>query len=165
MGAVDEPSQVEELTAAVDELAATFTEVWGRAHQIPRSPISLTQLRALFIVEREGSVNISGLAAELEASLPSASRLCDRLQAGGLLVRAAPGDDRRETWLRVSREGQALVDRVRRARREDLRRVLAAMPAAARTALLTGLAHFQAATAEGRRQATGSPSSIMGRPA
>jgi DNA-binding MarR family transcriptional regulator len=164
MGAVNEPSQPEELAAAIDELAATFAEVWGRAHQVPASPVSATQLRALFIVERCEGVNISGLAAELEASLPSASRLSDRLQAGGLLVRAA-GGDRREIRLRVSRDGQALLDRVRQARRQDLMRALAVMPAAARTALLTGLAHFHAAVAESRQQPAARPGSNVARPA
>jgi DNA-binding MarR family transcriptional regulator len=147
MGAKDESALLVELAAAIDKFAGTFTGVWERAQQVPATPVPATQLRVLFIVERRGSINVSGLAAELRASAPSASRLCDRLQAGGLLVRD-PGQNRREISVRLSRDGQALLDDVRRARREDLGQVLAAMPAAARTALLTGLAHFHAAAAE-----------------
>jgi DNA-binding MarR family transcriptional regulator len=145
MGAVDEPSQLAELTAAIDEFAGTFSEVWGRAHHVPVAPVPATQLRVLFIVERLGAVNVGGLATELEASPPSASRLCDRLQAAGLLVRD-PGPSRREISVRLSRDGQALLDDVRMARRDRLARTLAAMSPSARTALLTGLAHFHAAT-------------------
>ena len=47
--------------------------------------------------------------------------------------------------LRLSPEGRDLLDRLRRQRREDLSRVLARMPPAARTALATGLAQFRAA--------------------
>jgi DNA-binding MarR family transcriptional regulator len=147
MGVLHEPSRLVELAAAIDDFAGTFTEVWGRAHHVPSTPIPATQLRVLFIVERRGSVNVSGLAAELDASPPSASRLCDRLQAGGLLVRD-PGPNRREITVRLSRDGQSLLDEVRRARREELERVLGAMSPAARNALLTGLAHFHAATGD-----------------
>jgi DNA-binding MarR family transcriptional regulator len=145
MGALNEPARLVELAAAIDDFAGTFTDVWGRAHHMSSTPIPATQLRVLFIVERLGSVNVSGLAAELESSPPSASRLCDRLQAGGLLVRD-PGPNRREIAVRLSRDGQGLLDEVRRSRREQLERVLEAMPPGARTALLTGLAHFHTAT-------------------
>ncbi|WP_261986548.1 MarR family winged helix-turn-helix transcriptional regulator [Actinomadura sp. HBU206391] len=146
---MDEPSRLVELAAAIDDFAGTFNQVWERAHQTPTTQVPATQMRVLFIVERRGSVNVSGLAAELEASVPSASRLCDRLQAGGLLVRD-PGPNRREITVRLSRDGQSLLDEVRRARREELERVLAAMSPGSRTALLTGLAHFHAATGLGR---------------
>ncbi|HEV7936233.1 MAG TPA: MarR family transcriptional regulator [Actinomadura sp.] len=147
MGAVDESSRLAELTAAIDEFAVTFSEVWGRAHHVPTAPVPATQMRVLFIVERRGMVNVGGLATELEASPPSASRLCDRLQAAGLLVRD-PGPSRREISVRLSRDGQALLDDIRAVRREQLARTLTAMSPSARTALLTGLAHFHAATVE-----------------
>ncbi|MCW2902675.1 MAG: MarR family transcriptional regulator [Streptosporangiaceae bacterium] len=153
MDAVNEPSQLAELAAAIDEFAPTFTDVWGRAQHVPATPLPATQLRVLFIVERRDSVNVSGLAAELDASSPSASRLCDRLQSAGLLVRD-PGPSRREITLRLSHDGRALLDRVRRDRREDLVRTLSVMSPGSRTALLTGLAHFHAATAQHRQAAT-----------
>lgn len=140
----DEPSSVAELAAAIEEVAGYFADVWGRAHQPPAIPIPATQLRVLFIVARRVTVNVSGLAAELGASLPSTSRLCDRLEAGGLLVRDH-GQNRREITLRVSRDGQALLEELRSRRRQELARALAVMPTAARAALLNGLTHFAAA--------------------
>ena len=169
MGALDEPPRLVELAAAIDEFAGTFAEVWGRVQHVPASPVPATQMRVLFIVERRGSVNVSGLAAELAASAPSASRLCDRLQAAGLLVRD-PGPNRREISVRLSRDGRSLLDDVRRARRQELEKVLAAMSPAARTALLTGLAHFHVAATGARPAAvagtgpmtTGVPGSVTG---
>jgi DNA-binding MarR family transcriptional regulator len=132
-----------EPAAALDDAAATLVDVWSRAHNAPDVPIPSTQLRALFVLER-GPVNISRLAGELGALVSSASRLCDRLEAAGLLSRD-PGRDRRQVTVRLSSDGQALLDRLRLRRREDLTRVLAEMPAPAQAALLWGLAEFHEA--------------------
>ncbi len=132
-----------ETAAALDDAASTLVDVWSRAHNAPDVPIPSTQLRALFVLER-GPVNISRLAGELGALVSSASRLCDRLEAAGLLSRD-PGRDRRQVSVRLSSDGQALLDRLRLRRREDLTRVLAEMPAPAQAALLWGLAEFREA--------------------
>ncbi|MEU8124398.1 MarR family transcriptional regulator [Spirillospora sp. NPDC049024] len=132
-----------ESAAALDDAASTLVDVWSRAHNAPDVPIPSTQLRALFVLER-GPVNISRLAGELGALVSSASRLCDRLEAAGLLSRD-PGRDRRQVTVRLSSDGQALLDRLRLRRREDLTRVLAEMPAPAQAALLWGLAEFREA--------------------
>ncbi|TDD79886.1 MarR family transcriptional regulator [Actinomadura darangshiensis] len=129
-----------ESAAALDDAAAALIDIWSRANNAADVPVPSTQLRALFVLER-GPVNISHLAGELGALVSSASRLCDRLEAGGLLSRD-PGRDRREVTVRLSADGQALLDRLRLRRRTDLTRVLAEMPAPARAALLWGLAEF-----------------------
>ncbi|WP_433466001.1 MarR family winged helix-turn-helix transcriptional regulator [Spirillospora sp. CA-142024] len=129
-----------ESAAALDDAASTLMNVWSRANNAPDVPVPSTQLRALFVLER-GPVNISNLAGELGALVSSASRLCDRLEAAGLLSRDI-GRDRREVTVRLSADGRALLDRLRLRRREDLTRVLAEMPAPARAALLWGLAEF-----------------------
>ncbi|WP_067797866.1 MarR family winged helix-turn-helix transcriptional regulator [Actinomadura formosensis] len=129
--------------AALDSAASTLMNVWSRAHNAPDVPVPSTQLRALFVLER-GPVNVSNLAGELGALVSSASRLCDRLEAAGLLTRD-PGRDRREVTVRLSADGQALLDRLRLRRLEDLTRVLAQMPASARAALLWGLTEFHEA--------------------
>ncbi len=45
------------------------------------------QLRALLTIERAGRLNLNKLAAALGASASAASRLCDRMEAAGLLSR------------------------------------------------------------------------------
>ncbi|MEU5990606.1 MarR family transcriptional regulator [Spirillospora sp. NPDC047418] len=132
--------------AALDDAASTLMNIWSRAHNAPDVPVPSTQLRALFVLER-GAVNISNLAGELGALVSSASRLCDRLEAAGLLTRD-PGRDRREVTVRLSEDGRALLDRLRVRRLEDLTRVLALMPASARAALLWGLTEFHDAASK-----------------
>ena len=130
------------LVAAVEEAASFLAAIWNR--ETAELPTSAAQLHVLLIVERHRDINLSGLAAQLGALVSSASRLCDRLEAAGFLHRV-PGTSRRAVMLRLSPEGRDLLDRLRRQRREDLSRVLARMPPAARTALATGLAQFRAA--------------------
>ncbi|WP_103937509.1 MarR family transcriptional regulator [Thermomonospora echinospora] len=138
------PGALDRLAAALDGPAGTLAAVWSSGREV----IPATQLRVLLIVERHGDINLSGLAAELGALPSSASRLCDRLEAAGLLVRD-PGRDRRAISLRLSQDGRLLLDRLREQRRQELGRVLARMAPAAQIALLTGLLHFhEAATGD-----------------
>jgi DNA-binding MarR family transcriptional regulator len=132
----------EPLVAAIEEAASFLTAIWNREPE--DLPTSATQLHVLLIVEQHRDINLSGLAGQLGALASSASRLCDRLEAAGLLHRTH-GSSRRAVILRLSPEGRALLDRLRRQRREDLARVLARMPPAARTALAAGLSQFRAA--------------------
>jgi DNA-binding MarR family transcriptional regulator len=146
---VGDSSQLSECAAAIDLAAEAIVRIWTGPQSAPGVPVPATQLRVLFVVEQSGSINLSGLASELGALLSSASRLCDRLEAAGLIVRESGQQSRREIAIRLSPDGEALLDRVRQERRAQLVKVLAKMPASARQALLTGLTEFQNA-ADGR---------------
>jgi DNA-binding MarR family transcriptional regulator len=136
------------LVAAIEEAASFLAAIWNR--EMAELPTSAVQLHVLLIVERHRDINLSGLAAQLGALVSSASRLCDRLEAAGFLHRVH-GASRRAVILRLSPEGRDLLDRLRRQRREDLSRVLARMPPAARAALATGLSQFRAAAGKNSR--------------
>jgi DNA-binding MarR family transcriptional regulator len=138
----NEAGHCRQLAARIEEAAGLLAEIWNRdTADLPASPV---QLHVLLILERHRDINLSGLAAQLGSLVSSASRLCDRLEAAGLLQRL-PGPSRRAVTLRLSQEGAALLEHVRRQRTEDLSRVLAHMPPAARTALAAGLSQFRAA--------------------
>ncbi|MFC6880447.1 MULTISPECIES: MarR family transcriptional regulator [Actinomadura] len=134
-----------ESAAALDDAAHHLMATWTHAHNSAGVPVPTTQLRALFVVER-GPVNVSSLASELGSLVSSASRLCDRLETAGLLLRD-PGRDRREVTVRLTPEGRDLLDRLRARRRERLARVLARMSPPARAALVWGLTQFNEAAA------------------
>jgi DNA-binding MarR family transcriptional regulator len=72
--------------------------------------------------------------------------LCDRLEAAGLIVRESGQQSRREIAIRLSPDGEALLNRVRQERRDEIMKVLAQMPASARRSLLNGLTEFRNAT-------------------
>ncbi|MEU6263013.1 MarR family transcriptional regulator [Saccharopolyspora shandongensis] len=96
-------------------------------------------------MDRHSSINLAGLSDEL-GSIPSVtSRLCDRLQAAGLLVRRSSAINHREIVLQLSPDGRRFVQRFRRARKADLAAVLQQMSARNRNALRMGLNAFYSA--------------------
>ncbi|MET9486567.1 MarR family transcriptional regulator [Nocardia sp. NPDC006630] len=138
-----------DLTAAVEQAAEGLVVLWGQAQQAVGTRVSPSQLQALTIVQHHGQINLNGLAVELDAMPSSASRLCDRLQAAGLLARTASPANRREVMLMLTRDGQRLLTEVSDTRRRDLEQVLQGMSAAGRQALLAGLAEFTASAENG----------------
>jgi DNA-binding MarR family transcriptional regulator len=97
------------------------------------------QIRALLIIDRAGSLNLSRLAEALGASASAASRLCDRIQAAGLLTRDRAAASRREIVLFPTESGRRLAQWVRGRRRAALGDVLQAMSPDGRDALAQGL--------------------------
>ncbi|MFF3500553.1 MarR family transcriptional regulator [Streptomyces sp. NPDC003247] len=131
-----EPEEVARVTATAAELLEVL---WGRAST---APASASQLRVLLILEHHEGINLRTLADSLASTPPSTSRLCDRLQASGFVERAVSPADRREVRLRLSGRGRAFLADLRVRREQQLRAVLAVMPAARRVALLEGLEAF-----------------------
>jgi DNA-binding MarR family transcriptional regulator len=97
------------------------------------------QLRALLIIERDGSLNLNRLATSLGASASAASRLLDRMQAAGLVSRDRAAASRREILVIPTESGQRLAEWVRSRRRAALTVLLEGMTADGRESLTRGL--------------------------
>jgi DNA-binding MarR family transcriptional regulator len=136
----DGPDQM--LAAAVDDAAVSLLLAWDAAREQVTPRLSWPQLNALLAVERAEGLNLGCLAAELKMLLSSASRLCDRLAASGLLERVPGRVDRREIALYLTPGSRALLDELRRIRRLALATVLTRMSDPGRAALLRGLSEF-----------------------
>jgi DNA-binding MarR family transcriptional regulator len=102
------------------------------------------QIRALLTIDRAGSLNLSRLAAALGASASAASRLCDRMQAKGLLTRDRAAASRREIVLLPTESGRRLAEWVRSRRRAALGEVMRTMSPDGREALARGLKELAA---------------------
>lgn len=128
--------------------------LWDRAEDwaVPRIPPS--QLRVLSALSRYESLNLTQLAHAVGAIPSSASRLCDRLEAAGLIVRKTSAGSRREVTVRLSEEGQRRLDAFADTRRSDFAEVLSRMSPHSQAALLDGLRAFSHA-ADGADQQTG----------
>ncbi len=72
---------------SADSGLSVLLEVCERAVEEIGAAVPPVQLRALLVIDRAGSLNLSGLAGLLGASASAASRLCDRMQAAGLVSR------------------------------------------------------------------------------
>jgi DNA-binding MarR family transcriptional regulator len=131
--------------AAVDDAAQALLAAWDTAREQATPRLSGPQLNALLVVERAEGINLRGLAGELKMLLSSASRLCDRLVASGMVDRVPGRADRREIALYLTPSSRQLLHQLRVARRELLAAVLERMSAGGRAALIRGLTEFAAA--------------------
>ncbi|WP_433826328.1 MarR family winged helix-turn-helix transcriptional regulator [Actinoplanes sp. CA-015351] len=134
-----------ELADAVEASVEALTAVLERARLALNPTVPPAQLRVLTIVAGNRHTNMSRLAEALDVVPSSASRLCDRLEATGLLRRVADPRDRREVRLLLTPAAGRLLTDLRERRRAALDEVLDRMPAAARQDLLRSLQAFEAA--------------------
>lgn len=139
--------------AEVDDAAQALLAAWDAAREQATPRLSWPQLSALLVVERAEGINLRGLAGELRMLLSSASRLCDRLEATGLLRRVPDPRDRREVRLLLTPTAQRLLEDLRERRRSALAEVLERMSPTSRQELVRAMAAFDAAA--GPATATG----------
>ncbi|GGZ00419.1 MarR family winged helix-turn-helix transcriptional regulator [Streptomyces poonensis] len=97
-----------QVTDAVESLVA----LWFAAVEDVSPRLPARQIRALRIVRRRPELNLTALAEHLEIGLPTASRMCDRLEAAGLLRRTVQPVDRREVQLVVTPHGARFLSEV-----------------------------------------------------
>ena len=140
-----DPAAAQQAAAEVEAAAEALVGIWSHVADSLDVRISPTQLRALTAVGRFGELNLSQLAEVLGALPSSASRLCDRLEAAGLLTRDTGRASRRAVSLHLTADGDALLEQARQRRQEQIAQVLDVMPAAGRAELTAGLAAFQRA--------------------
>jgi DNA-binding MarR family transcriptional regulator len=129
------------IAGAVDGL----TELWTTAAAEASVRLSLHQLRALRALEATPGANLTMLADRLDAGLPTVSRLCDRLEAAGLLLRDPAPHNRREVQLSLTAHGRDVLAEVAALRSRALTEVVQAMEPDDRAALEHGLRAFAAA--------------------
>jgi DNA-binding MarR family transcriptional regulator len=139
---------VNEIASAVESTAEALVGVLDAARlaQIPAIPPA--QLRVLTIVSANRHTNMSRLAEALDVVPSSASRLCDRLEATGLLRRVPDPRDRREVRLLLTPSARRVLEDLHARRRDALAAVLERMTPAAREELVRALGAFQVATGE-----------------
>ncbi|WKT95948.1 MarR family transcriptional regulator [Micromonospora soli] len=141
------------MAAALDEAAGTLLAVWEAARERTTSRLSGAQLRAVMVVEQYDGINLRRLATLTDMLLSSASRLCDRLVAAGMLEREPGRYDRREISLHLTPAATRLLAELRADRRYRLDRIMAEMSAEGRAALLRGMREFDEAARRGEAAA------------
>ena len=150
---------VTDVAAAVEAAVESLVSVLDSARAAQTPTVPPAQLRVLTIIASNRHTNMSRLAEALDVVPSSASRLCDRLEAAGLLRRVPDPRDRREVRLMLTPSARRLLDQIRERRRVALAQVLDRMPPAGRDDLLRSLESFAEAArpsahgAEDRRTA------------
>ncbi|MEU4727462.1 MarR family transcriptional regulator [Streptomyces sp. NPDC023588] len=121
--------------------------LWGRGQEA-MTAVPPSQLRALTVIDEREGMNLRDLGEVLGSTPPSVSRLCDRLEAAGLIHRSRATSNRRELEVRLSRGGRAVLASVRAARAGELQAVLTRMSPAQQRALFEGMTAFHSAALE-----------------
>jgi DNA-binding MarR family transcriptional regulator len=134
-----------DVAAVVESTAESLVTVLDAARLAQSPAVPPTQLRVLTIVAAGGHTNMNKLAGALGVVPSSASRLCDRLEATGLLRRVPDPRDRREVRLVLTPAAGRMLDELRERRRAALAGVLARMTPAGRQELVRALGAFDAA--------------------
>lgn len=111
------------LGMAMQPLLRMLTDTSSVAHL----RVSPAQLQAVWILNDQGPLNLTRLASALDAIPSSASRLCDRLIAAGLVARTGASEDRREVILSLTREGRHVVETISDHRLRQLHDALASL--------------------------------------
>lgn len=145
------------LAAAIDAAAEALIDVLDSASSRHAVSVSPTQLRVLSLIMTHPDTNVNRLAELLDVVPSSASRLCDRLEAVGLLRRMTGPRDRREVRLIPTGAAESLLRDLKERRHRAVQAVLDRMPNRVQHELLLALLAFSQAAAMDAGQ-TGSDS-------
>ncbi|MDZ5443731.1 MarR family transcriptional regulator [Micromonospora sp. 4G57] len=135
------------LAAAIDAAAEALVGVLDSATSRHSVSVSPTQLRVLSLIMAHPETNVNRLAELLDVVPSSASRLCDRLEAVGLVRRVADPRDRREVRLIPTAAAETLLRELRDRRHQAVQAVLDRMPNRVQHELLLALVAFSQAAA------------------
>jgi DNA-binding MarR family transcriptional regulator len=110
--------------------------------------VTLPQYRALVVLAARGPQRAADVAAELGVNPSTGTRMCDRLVRKGLIRRTRIPGDRRVVRLTLTPAGRTLVAEVTDRRREELARIVSAIPSRSHRALVQALRAFTVAAGE-----------------
>ncbi len=111
--------------------------------------ITVPQFRVLVVLSTsDGPVRNGDLAAVVGVHPSTFTRTADRLVAAGWVQRAENPENRRETFIELTAEGRALVDRVTDQRRREIRSILARLDPAERALVADAMTVFAGAAGE-----------------
>jgi DNA-binding MarR family transcriptional regulator len=142
------PTDTDEATEMVLVASRALVGVAARSLAALEPEITLRQYRALVLLAARGEQNVSSLANALSIHASTATRLCDRLLAKGLIERSTSSESRREVSLTLTRAGHAMVRSVTARRRKEIGRIVAQLQPEVQRALVDAFAAFADAAGE-----------------
>lgn len=128
---IDAADVLEGHAEVVDQVMAAsrvFVAVASKALAGLSPEVTLPQFRTLVLLEARGPMTLAELAAELGVAPSTASRMCDRLVAKKLVRRAQDRTNRRRVRLTLQSAGQQLIAASTRRRKQQVNKLLRAIP-------------------------------------
>jgi DNA-binding MarR family transcriptional regulator len=136
------------LTEAVLTASRLLVAISARSLTAVEDRVTLAQFRLLVVLSSRGPQKISQLAANLAVNPSTATRMIDRLVAGGLVNRSVNPVSRREVVARLTPAGSAVVRQVTEQRRQEIAEIVARIPEPTRRGIVDALAAFAEAGGE-----------------
>jgi DNA-binding MarR family transcriptional regulator len=130
--------------ASVEAGFTALLEICDMAVEELGCAVPAAQVRALLIIDQAGGLNLERLARALGGSAAATSKLCERMEAAGLLTGARAAAGRREIMLLMTGSGRRMAGWVRGQRRAVVGQVLRSMSPDGRQALARGLRELAA---------------------
>lgn len=143
-----EGSEGADLVTALLTASRALVGVSARTVSEVEDTVTLTQFRTLIVLDNHRRINLNRLAELLEVTPSTAMRMIDRLLIADLVTRRDNPDNRREVLLDLTPAGRRIVRRVTARRRTEIARIVTAMPAQQRGALIEALRAFATAAGE-----------------
>jgi DNA-binding MarR family transcriptional regulator len=112
------------------------------------SDVTLPQFRALVVLATRGPQRPADISAELAVAPSTGTRMCERLVRKGFARRTRSVSDRREVRIRLTPEGQELVELALRKRHDELAAIVAATSGHWSPAVVEALEAFADAAGE-----------------
>ncbi len=141
-------ADVDDLVTALLTASRVLVAVSARSLTQVEETLTLAQFRTLVVLDSRGELNLNGLAGLLDVNASTAMRMIDRLLAAELVTRRDNPANRRQVILGLTPEGKRIVRQATARRRRDITRIVTAMPADRRTALIDALRAFTQAADE-----------------
>lgn len=135
-----------------DLIIADFRSTMGQlkcasSERLLRLGISMAQLHIMYTLQRGGEMTMSRLADVLNVSLSNATGLIDRLEERGFIERNRVPEDRRVVLVRVTPDGERMLQEVEALGDEILRSVLGRLPGTQLRAVAHAMSAFREAVA------------------
>jgi DNA-binding MarR family transcriptional regulator len=109
--------------------------------------VTVVQHRVLVLLDRQGALSVSAVAAQLGVDQSNASRHCTRLERLGLVTRTRAAHDGRAVDVAISAAGRRQVRTVQEARRREIGQVVDRLPEVTVREVVRGLEAFRDAAA------------------
>lgn len=133
----DSPSLAATIRQGIDQV--THRAFHEHIRFVKASGLTMPQFNILMQLHYQRECGISDIGARMEISSAAASQLVEKLVQAGLLERAEHPNDRRAKQLRLSAQGQELVEAAIAARHRWMDELIAQMTPAERQAVAEGM--------------------------
>jgi DNA-binding MarR family transcriptional regulator len=138
----------EEMVSVLLTASRLLVAVSARSLAAVEESLTLPQFRMLVVLDARGSLALSQLAGELGVQPSTALRMVDRLVGAGILARGSSPTDRRASIISLTPAGRRVVVEATERRRQEIARIVGAMPPGQRRHLVDALQAFTEAGGE-----------------